>query len=283
VSLSPPEDRDPLLEFSSEPGKVDADQTPPPEVQPVTAPVVAEPPQPDATAQPPVDARVEQLERALKESRSHALALKSEVATLVRAVADIRKQVDRPVVPVSRSAGPKTKLAAAVAGLFLGVTLGVFGWQYLSGEAEMTLAPTTPVSAQALVPEPQPAASRAPDAEAPAPITERALTPKATSAPKSPKASPPPAPRPAQVPRTAVASKAPRYVGTLSIDADPGGEVFVNRQSVGTTPLRLTDLRAGSHLIWIEREGYRRWTRVVPVPADRVTRISAELEPIGAR
>ena len=37
----------------------------------------------------------------------------------------------------------------------------------------------------------------------------------------------------------------------------------------------LENLRAGSHLIWIERDGYRRWTRVVQVPADRVTRVSA--------
>jgi hypothetical protein len=73
------------------------------------------------------------------------------------------------------------------------------------------------------------------------------------------------------------------YVGTLSIDAEPGGEVFVNRESAGHTPLQLTNLRAGSHLIWVEREGYHRWTRVVQVPADRVTRLSAELEPIAPR
>ena len=60
------------------------------------------------------------------------------------------------------------------------------------------------------------------------------------------------------------------YVGTLSIDADPDGEVFVNRQDAGRTPIRLDKLRAGSHLIWIERDGYQRWTRVVQVQADRV-------------
>jgi hypothetical protein len=45
----------------------------------------------------------------------------------------------------------------------------------------------------------------------------------------------------------------------------------------------LTNLRAGSHLIWIERAGYHRFTRVVQVIADRVTRLSAELEPIASR
>jgi hypothetical protein len=63
----------------------------------------------------------------------------------------------------------------------------------------------------------------------------------------------------------------------------PVGEVFINRQPAGRTPLRLQNLRAGSHLVWIERDGYRRWTRAVQVPADRVTNLSADLEPIAAR
>jgi hypothetical protein len=71
------------------------------------------------------------------------------------------------------------------------------------------------------------------------------------------------------------------YVGTLTIDAEPAGDVFVNRKRVGRTPMRLEDLRAGSHLIWIEREGYRRWTRVVAVAADRISRVSVSLEPLS--
>lgn len=71
------------------------------------------------------------------------------------------------------------------------------------------------------------------------------------------------------------------YVGTLSIDAAPAGEVFINRRVAGRTPLRAENLRVGSHLIWIERDGYRRWTRVVSVAADRVTRVSANLDPLS--
>jgi hypothetical protein len=67
-------------------------------------------------------------------------------------------------------------------------------------------------------------------------------------------------------------------MGTLSIDAAPAGNVFINRQPAGRTPLRAENLRAGSHLIWIERDGYRRWTRVVAVAADRVTRVTADLD-----
>ena len=70
------------------------------------------------------------------------------------------------------------------------------------------------------------------------------------------------------------------YVGTLSIDAAPGGQVSINGKPAGRTPLRVANLKAGSHLVWIEREGYRRFTRVVPVPADRVSRVWADLEPL---
>jgi hypothetical protein len=71
------------------------------------------------------------------------------------------------------------------------------------------------------------------------------------------------------------------YRGTLSVNADqPAAEVFVNRESVGTAPVRVRNLRAGSHLVWIESEGHRRWTRVITVPAEKVTRVSAALEPL---
>ena len=73
------------------------------------------------------------------------------------------------------------------------------------------------------------------------------------------------------------------YVGTLSIDSDPPAEVSIDRKPAGRTPLRAANLKAGSHLIWIERDGYRRFTRVVEVPADRVSRVVADLEPISQR
>jgi hypothetical protein len=59
----------------------------------------------------------------------------------------------------------------------------------------------------------------------------------------------------------------------------PGAIVFVNRENVGIAPVRVKNLRAGAHLVWVESEGYRRWTRVVTVPAEKVTRVSAALEP----
>jgi hypothetical protein len=59
-----------------------------------------------------------------------------------------------------------------------------------------------------------------------------------------------------------------------------GAGVFINQQHVGETPLQLTRLRAGSHAIRIEHEGYERWTTAVLVPTDTQTRVSAKLQPI---
>lgn len=84
-------------------------------------------------------------------------------------------------------------------------------------------------------------------------------------------------------PARAAAPRRINYQGTLSIDAYPAADVFINRRPAGRTPVRLTDLKAGSHLVWIQREGFRRFTRVVQVPADRVTRVSATLDPLGTQ
>ena len=70
------------------------------------------------------------------------------------------------------------------------------------------------------------------------------------------------------------------YRGTLTVKADrPGARVFVNRKNVGTAPVRVGNLRAGAHLVWVESDGYRRWTRVITVPAETITRVAADLEP----
>jgi hypothetical protein len=72
----------------------------------------------------------------------------------------------------------------------------------------------------------------------------------------------------------------PTFLGALFVESDPSGAgVFVNQQRVGETPLQLTSLRAGSHVIRVERDGYERWTTAVLVPADRKTRVSATLQP----
>ncbi|MBY0494303.1 MAG: PEGA domain-containing protein [Cyanobacteria bacterium] len=228
MSLLPVEDSDPLLSFSSEPG---------------------------GPASKPADsllARVEHLER--------------ELATLVRTVNDIRNTGRTVAAPARAVKSSRSQTTRAIAGLIIGASISVFGWMYLGGDSDLTMAAPPAVAAQTIVPEPQ--------STTPSPVETAGLAPLAPA---------PQAPRAPQARQGTPAPQAPRYVGTLSIDAKPGGDVFLNRESAGHTPLRLTGLRAGSHLIWIERDGYRRWTRVVQVPADRVTRLFAELEPIAAR
>jgi hypothetical protein len=255
------EDPDPLLAFANEPGGV-----PPaaPPSDPSTQPVAATEDAPRPLRAPSVDplaARVDRLERALEDSKKQVSTLKSEVATLVRALGDIKKPVNRPDATPPRATRSDIRTVAAAVGIVIGLGFGILTWVYLTTDADSTIAAPAPVSTQGLVADPPPAVRGPTGSEG-----RKTSAPIAPAALKAPKASEP-----------------PLYVGTLSIDSSPGGEVFLDRQKAGITPLRLTNLRAGSHLIWIERDGYRRFTRVVQVPSDRVTRLSAELEPIPVR
>ena len=259
VAVSPlAEDSDPLLAFSNEPGTVpSAGSSPDIATQPVApAEDTGREPSPDALAS--LAARVDQLERALEGSKKQVSSLKSEVATLVRALGDIKKA--RPIPSSSQTARSGMRAAAAVVGIVIGLGLGMFAWQYLASDAEVAIAAPTAV-------------------ESSGPVAEAATPVDATPAP------PAPVPIRASSPRVVVEPENTpiNYVGTLSVDASPGGEVFLDRKSAGTAPVRLTNLRAGSHLIWVERDGYRRFTRVVQVPADRVTRVFANLEPLAER
>jgi hypothetical protein len=97
------------------------------------------------------------------------------------------------------------------------------------------------------------------------------------SAPAAP-ARPAPAP-----PRTAPpASQKPAvYTGSLSVDSRPrGARVVVNGKAVGTTPLRLSDLPIGSHVVRLELDNYRVWSTSATVQAGQETRVSGSLDPI---
>ena len=93
---------------------------------------------------------------------------------------------------------------------------------------------------------------------------------------------PPPAPLAASVqpapPIVKSSGPAEPFRGTLVIESDPiGATVFVNRERVGETPLTLPDLRAGSRVIWLESDGYQRWSAGVLVSAEQKTRLSVKL------
>jgi hypothetical protein len=143
------------------------------------------------------------------------------------------------------------------------------GWLWMSNRASAEpIAPATPTSQAPVAVDPSPAAAPPADNSQAAPITPPTKTAVDTVA-QSPVKSTTPSPQ--------------SFFGTLSIDADPGGDVYVDRRVVGHTPLRVTNLKAGSHLVWIERDGYQRWTRVVQVPADRVSRVWADMEALTPR
>jgi len=64
------------------------------------------------------------------------------------------------------------------------------------------------------------------------------------------------------------------FKGHLVVDSVPtGATVLINQRPAGTTPLHVTDYPAGSYAVWVEREGYERWTAGVLVQADKTTRI----------
>jgi len=219
-------------------------------------------------------ARVEGLERALQLSTGEIESLKSELATLVGTVDDIGKTARRHVAWAPKPVFPaRSRFITVAASVVLGVALGLFGWAVWSRATGGTIDTIDTIDTTVAAAEP--ASEELPvDAPTPAPAVvslAAAITP-------------PPAPEPEPAIREPRRAPTPvDYVGTLSIDASPGGRVFIDRVPAGQTPLRVQNLKAGSHLVWIEREGYRRFTRVVLVPADRVSRVFADLEPIPER
>jgi hypothetical protein len=79
-----------------------------------------------------------------------------------------------------------------------------------------------------------------------------------------------------------VAADAPaasRFTGALAVDSRPAGaRVFVDNKVVGTTPMALPAVSAGSHVIRLEHDGYRRWSSSVRVIASEQNRVTASLE-----
>jgi hypothetical protein len=182
-------------------------------------------------------------------------SLKLELATLVSAHRDSQRQqrpsgVRIPVAKAVTKVEPPVRPSVTPAAVVVMLAVGLLSWQLIG----------TPrndhISAQANRPAPVPAS--------PPPLPRIEL----------------PQPSPTTEPPMTPLVRPTIYTGTLMVRADaPGATVFINRHNVGTSPVSVPNLRAGAHLVWVEREGFRRWTRVVNVPAERVTRVTAALEP----
>jgi len=80
--------------------------------------------------------------------------------------------------------------------------------------------------------------------------------------------------------RTAAVPKAVGFRGAVLFRSEPSGaQVFVNGESVGTTPLVLDKLSVGSRAVRLEAPGYPPWTGTVRVVANEQTRVTVNLEP----
>jgi len=277
-SASPP-DSDPLLGFETE--QEVKTESPEPVVEARTS---VDPPE-SLTLPTQLSERVDALERGLATANAEVALLRSDVATLVRAVDDIRTRSRRPAATNSAVQRPAPRTASLIAGVALVVVAA--GWLWMSNRTGVEpVAPATPTSQLPVAVEPAPskapAADTAPAASSAVPNKTAADTATPPTVKPATSSAKPATPSPISSATPARASPV-TYVGTLSIDAQPGGEVFIDRRTAGRTPLRVPNLKAGSHLVWIERDGYQRFTRVVQVPSDRTSRLWADLEPLTPR
>jgi len=85
--------------------------------------------------------------------------------------------------------------------------------------------------------------------------------------------------RAAAEPAPAGAKSESVFTGTLSVDSRPrGARVLLNGRFIGTTPLVLSGVRAGSHTVRLERDGFTRWASTVRVVSGQRARVAASLE-----
>lgn len=197
-----------------------------------------------------LEGRVRRLDETVERLTSEVTSLKLEVATLISALRDGQFHYGRPAKLIAVE--PPLRPSMAPAAIVVLVATGLLSWQLVT-----TSRPnTTAANPAAIIANPLNAARS----------TARPTIDQATEPPITPLVHP------------------TIYKGTLTVKADqPGATVFVNRKSVGTAPVRVRNLRAGAHLVWVEHDGYQRWTRVITVPAERVTQVSVDLEPVVER
>jgi hypothetical protein len=200
------------------------------------------------------DNRVERLDETVERLTTEVASLKLELATLVSALREQQSSQTPRLTMAPRhqtTVTPPSNPSPAPAAIVVLLATGLLSWQLIT-------SPRSDAATQA--------GTSAPVARA---AEHRATPPQPLTIDTS-----------TEPPVTPLV-KPTIYKGTLAVAADrPGARVYVNREDVGVAPVRVRNLKAGAHLVWIESEGFRRWTRVVTVPAERVTRVSADLEPV---
>jgi len=86
---------------------------------------------------------------------------------------------------------------------------------------------------------------------------------------------------PAQAP---VAPSKDAFVGAITIDSYPvGAQVFLDGRPLGQTPVAAADMRAGSHVLRLDLDGYERWSAAVQVVTYKTVTVTAQLQPLSSR
>jgi hypothetical protein len=71
------------------------------------------------------------------------------------------------------------------------------------------------------------------------------------------------------------------FTGSIYVDSRPrGAQVSINGKAVGTTPLRIPEVRAGSHVVRLELPDHRIWSTSARVMAGEEARVTGSLERI---
>ena len=194
-----------------------------------------------------------------------------------------------PVAPPPRpkaspkAAAPEAKPAAkssSKAPLFIGVgvvAIGIVAVLMLKGGKT---PPAAPVPTQT---SPPPSASQPTSQAPPVTPTQPARTDTAPAQVSKPVVTTPPAPAPKptrKTQRAAPAAPAPAAAqGTITIDAQPFGEVFVDDKDLGSTPQINIPVSVGSHRIRIERAGFKTINEKIQVDAVNPVRKRYTLTP----
>jgi hypothetical protein len=71
------------------------------------------------------------------------------------------------------------------------------------------------------------------------------------------------------------------YTGSVYVDSRPrGAKVSIDGRAVGVTPLRVADVRIGSHVVRLELPDHRIWSSTATVAAGQESRVTGSLERI---
>jgi hypothetical protein len=105
---------------------------------------------------------------------------------------------------------------------------------------------------------------------------ERALSLRLERLP--PRAAARPAPAPAQRQDSIITSN---YTGSIYVDSRPrGARVSIDGKAIGVTPVRVPEVRIGSHVVRLELPDHRIWSSSATVAAGQESRVTGSLERI---